>query len=236
MATKQCKLEDGLLCLQTNKSLQVKRIYSKDVSLCATRVDGSLVHGLSSNHIGARPLSTVVSPADLGALVKDEEVDVVGVALGGCYCPAVLSTVDCSCCGDFTVGYNTFCFNQQSTGICSTGHTSRAVGAARAKGVGTVKTLPVFVAEGSPNPVAAGQVVGHALLARSKEVAVLIHTSCLLINKPVTGTKTVEEVTPEFALCEVGNMDHVRGDWLLTILEQLVCTFAVAVVCVAGRL
>ena len=66
-----------------NKSLQVKGIYSKDVSLCATRVDGSLVHGLGSNHIGARPLSAVVSPADLGALVKDEEVDVVGVALGG---------------------------------------------------------------------------------------------------------------------------------------------------------
>ena len=48
------------------------------MSLCATRVDGGLVHGLSSNHVGARPLSTVVSPAGLGALVIDEEVDVVG--------------------------------------------------------------------------------------------------------------------------------------------------------------
>ena len=94
MATKHCKLEDDLLCLQTNNSLQVKVIYSKDVSLCATRVDGSLVHGLGSNHIGARPLSTVVSPAGLGALVIDEEVDVVGVALGHHCSPAALDIGD----------------------------------------------------------------------------------------------------------------------------------------------
>ena len=94
MATKHCKLEDDLLCLQTNNSLQVKVIYSKDVSLCATRVDGGLVHGLRSNHIVASPLSTVVSPAGLGALVKNEEVDGVGVALGDCCCPAALDRGD----------------------------------------------------------------------------------------------------------------------------------------------
>jgi len=218
-----------------NKSLQVKGIFSKDVSLCATRVDGGLVHGLGSNHIGARPLSTVVSPADLGALVIDEEVDVVGVALGGCYCPAAIGIGDCSCCGDFTVGDGALRFYQQSTGICSTGCASIAEGLAT-NGFDTVKTLAGLVAKGSTNLVAAGQVVSHGLLARSKEVAVLIHTSCLLINKPVTGTKTVEEVTLEFALCEVGNMDHVCGDWLLAFFERLVCTSAVAVVCVAGGL
>merc|ERR550525_1910942 len=105
--------------------------------------------------------------------------------------PVLQMPGDRSCCGDFTVGYDAFCFNQQSTGICSTGCTSIAEGLAT-NGLETVKTLPGLVAEGSTNLVAAGQVVGHGLLARSKEVAVLIHTSCLLKNKPVTGTKLLK--------------------------------------------
>ena len=140
-----------------------------------TRLD---VHVLGSNNVGTGALSIRVSLADLSRLIKGEVVDDFVEAF--CHPELAFQSIWSCSCHSFRWGYGAACFCKVVAPVSSTRCTSTRteVGIAAICVWKISKAVVHFIAEGSPNLVAAVEVVSHWQPAITDHIAVQMLASC----------------------------------------------------------